>query len=415
VIPTPRLALALAAAAAVLVAAGPTLGAVAVGLVAAGYLADFRQLRRSPTVARELPGVLERLRPVRLYITSTSPHGGPTRVLQPTIPELRLDAREGVGELATQLRAMRRGRHVLPPVAVRTVGPLGLAVRDREMCGTTEIVVYPDVTGAKRIARGVASGRFSSAGRRRRGPIGIGTEFETIRDYTPDDDIRHVNWRATLRTGRPMTNSFRIDQDRDVMCVIDCGRLMTAPVGVHTRLDVAVDAAAAIAYTADALGDRCGAIAFAGTVQRALPPRRRGARAVVETIHDLEPNPVESNYELAFRTTAQAKRSLVVVFTDLFEEMAAAPLLDALPLLSLTHAVVVAYVRDDDLRTAVIDPGDDRSGPYRSVVALDALRTHRGAVERLRHRGVTVIEGTAESLPEVAVGAYLDLKQRAVV
>ncbi|MGA9598166.1 MAG: DUF58 domain-containing protein [Acidimicrobiia bacterium] len=413
--PTPRLAFALAAAAAVLIAFGATLGAIAVALVAAGYVVDVWRLRRDPVVSRDVPDLMQRLHPAPLHITGTNPAAQSVRLLQPQIPDIDVVDQEAVGELVTTLTAARRGGHVLPAVAVRCVGPLGLAVRDREMCGNHEVTVYPDVIGAKRIARAVASGAFTSVGWRRRGPIGIGTEFESIRDYTPDDDIRHVNWRATLRTGKPMTNAYRIDRDRDVMCVIDSGRLMTSPIGPHTRLDIAVDAAAAIAHTADALGDRCGVVAFSNRILRSLPPARRGAEAVVEAIYDLEPQPVQSNYELAFRATARSKRSLVVVFTDLFEEMAAAPLLEALPLLSRTHAVVLAYVRDDDLREAVVNPGDDPQSPYRAVVALDALRVHRRTAERLRHRGITVIEAAPESLPAAAVGAYLDLKHRAVV
>src|SRR5690349_22529174 len=45
--------------------------------------------------------------------------------------------------------------------------------------------------------------------------LGIGTDFESVRDYAPDDDVRQVNWRATARVGRPMSNQYRIDQDRD--------------------------------------------------------------------------------------------------------------------------------------------------------------------------------------------------------
>ena len=53
-------------------------------------------------------------------------------------------------------------------------------------------------------------------GRTARGPLGLGTEFELIRDYQPDDDIRQVNWRATARIGRPMSNQYRLEQDRDL-------------------------------------------------------------------------------------------------------------------------------------------------------------------------------------------------------
>src|SRR5437764_1031252 len=79
------------------------------------------------------------------------------------------------------------------------------------------------------LALAVRQGRFRDAGQRSRGPLGLGLEFESVRDYLPDDDIRQVNWRATARLGRPMSNQHRVEQDRDVLCVVDAGRLMGAP------------------------------------------------------------------------------------------------------------------------------------------------------------------------------------------
>jgi uncharacterized protein (DUF58 family) len=415
VIPTQRLALAVAAVAVVFLGLGTILGTVAIALLAAGFIADVLALNKVPEVERNVPTTMERLRPAPLSVTATDTRAGSIVVRQTSVPDLKVAQQIGTDALSTTVRAVRRGRHSLPPITVRSTGPFGLAARQREIGDSHHVAVYPDVTGAMRIARAVANGSFSSSGLRRRGPIGIGTEFESVRDYTPDDDIRHVNWRATMRTGRPMTNSYRIDRDRDVVCVVDSGRLMTAPIGAHSRLDVAVDATAAIAHTADAIGDRCGVVAFDSQVKRSLPPLRRGAHAVVEAVHDLEPVAVESDYELAFRAVSRTKRSLVVLFTDLFEEAAALPLLEALPILSRRHAVIVAYVRDEDLRAAVTDPASDGEAPYRTVVALDALEARRAVVARLRHRGITVIEAAAADLPAAAVDAYLRLKQRSVI
>ena len=142
--------------------------------------------------------------------------------------------------------------------------------------GEQEVTVYPDVPAARRLALAVRQGRFRAAGRLTRGPLGLGTEFESIRDYEPDDDIRQVNWRATERMQRPMSNQYRVEQDREVMLLIDAGRLMASPLGDRTRLDVAVDAAVAVALVADVLGDRAGTLAFDRQVRRQLAPRRGG-------------------------------------------------------------------------------------------------------------------------------------------
>ena len=160
-----------------------------------------------------------------------------------------------------------------------------------------------------------------------------------MRDYLPDDDIRQVNWRATERLGRPMSNTYRVERDRDVLCVIDSGRLMAAPLRDRTRLDAAVDAAVAVAAVAEELGDRCGVLAFDREIAGGWRRGARGADAVVRALFDLEPRPFDSDYELAFRYAGEAKRAFVLVFTDLLEEAAARPLLAALPLLARRHSL----------------------------------------------------------------------------
>ena len=86
---------------------------------------------------------------------------------------------------------------MLGPVALRSQGPLGLGRWRHEGAGEQRGPVYPDMPAARRLAIAVRQGRFRDPGRLTRGPLGLGTEFESIRDYLPDDDIRQVNWRAT--------------------------------------------------------------------------------------------------------------------------------------------------------------------------------------------------------------------------
>ena len=114
-----------------------------------------------------------------------------------------------------------------------------------------------------------------------------------------------------------MSNQYRVEQDRDVICLVDTGRLTSAPVGRGTLLDASLDATAAIGLVADELGDRCGAIAFNATVARTLAPQRLGGRQVVQALFDLQSEPVDSDFERAFIRVGRARRGLVFVFTDL--------------------------------------------------------------------------------------------------
>jgi uncharacterized protein (DUF58 family) len=390
------------------------LGVVALLLaaLAAVVTVDALRARRAPLVTRSLPQIVVRGIPTELRLESASL--GRIRLRQPRPPDVEIEPGQADGALTATLVARRRGRHVLPAPASRVTGPLGLGGWLHRTGAAAELFVYPDLPGARRLAVTVRQGRLQGEGRRR-GPLGLGTEFESVRDYLPDDDIRHVNWRASARLGKPMSNQFRVERDRDVVCVVDCGRLMAAPAGSGTRLDAAVDAAVATAAVAEELGDRCGTLAFAGELLRALSPRRRGTDAVVRALYDLEPSAIDSDYERAFRWVEGSKRAFVLVLTDVLDEAAAQPLLDALPVLAQRHAVAVATVADAELSELVDTEPAKRIDVYRAAVALDVLAARARTLALLRRAGADTIEAPAAKLPAACVRSYLRAKSQGLL
>jgi len=395
------------------VAVGPALGLVAALALAGATLADALAVRARPRVERRVAPILARGVAAPLTVDAAPAGPGRVRVRQPVPPDLALDPRESDGRLDARLTPQRRGRHTLGAVAARTEGPLGLG-RWHHRAGTDhEVLVYPDLPAARRLALAVRQGRFREHGRLTRGPLGLGTDFESIRDYAPDDDPRQINWRATDRLGRPMSNQFRVEQDREVMLLLDAGRLMAAPLDDRTRLDAAVDAAVTVALVADVVGDRCGVVAFDDRIRRRLPPRRTGGNAVVRALFDLEPRPVDADYELAFQTVEGAKRSLIVVLCDLLEEAAARPLVDAVPVLARRHVVLVASVRDPDLDRRVAEAPATPRDVYAQAVTLDVLAARARVAHGLERAGASVLEAPAGALPAACVRAYLGAKARA--
>ena len=262
------------------------------------------------------------------------------------------------------------------------------------------------------MAGAVRSGTFRVPGLRR-GPLGPGTGFESIREYTPDDDIRRVNWLAGERTGHPMVNTYREDAERDLWCLVDAGRLLASPVADRTRLDVALDALTAVAAVAEVAGDRIGAVVFDDRVRRVQRPRRADAAALCRSLDDLVPTIVDSDYDAAFQQVATAKRSLVLVFTDVLDGAAATPLLAAIPVLARRHVVAVAGVVDPDLVAAVTAVPSTPDDLLRAGVAGDLLDEREDVCRRLEAAGAVVVDQSAERLPGACVAAYLRLKATA--
>jgi uncharacterized protein (DUF58 family) len=416
--PTPRLAALLGAAALSFLFLPPALPALLMLALVAGAAGDALAVRQPPRLERVVPAILARGVPAELHLVVDA-GGAATRVRQPVPPDLDLEPREADGPLAGRLVPRRRGRHVLPAPAVRVEGRFGLGRVHHRSGEEGEVLVYPDMPAAYRLVVAVRQGRFRDPGVLTRGPLGLGTDFESIRDYLPDDDIRQVNWRASARTGRAMSNQYRVEQDRNVVCCIDAGRLMAAPVSARTgpgvsltRLDAALDAAVAVALVSDEIGDQAGVVAFDSTLRRRLAPRRRGGQAVVRAVFDLEPSAADSDYELAFRSVSGGKRALVLVFTDLLEEGAARTLVEAVPVLARRHHVVVASVRDPDLDRAVRTPPTEVRDVLAASVVVEALDARARVAAQLSRAGAEVLEAAPDALAAACVGAYLRAKAR---
>lgn len=359
----------------------------------------------------------------------------PTRIRQPRCADVELSHKESKDDLRGTVTAFRRGRHVIPPFATRTTGPLGLATWHRPRNETHEIKVFPDLPAAYRLANSIQKGLFATAGLKRRGPLGLGTNFESVREYFPDDDIRNVNWSATARTGRPMTNQYRVEQDRDVVCLIDTGRLMTAPLPlvdtemesdsfgsdeedestthIATRLDIALDAVCGLVSVADVMGDRSGVVAFNSSVRKHLKPRRAGARAVIRTVYDLEPIPVDSDFEAACQRVGKSKRAFILILTDFMDPQSCEPLVRALRIVIKKHRVVVAGIIDPDVTKVLDDPDTSTNAALLKIGAREMQQTAQAAVERIKEAGAEVVYCNHEDLMLECVKSYLGAKQRA--
>ncbi len=383
-------------------------------LAGAASLTDAWLVRQVPVVEVDVTPILSRGIPSSLTLRVEPARGVQVKIVGS--PDVRIEPEQGVGGLEASITAVRRGSHLLARPATVATGPFGLGCWFHRAGPEVTVVVYPDMPAARRIATEVRLGRFGDSARRSRGPLGLGTELESIRDYLPDDDIRQVNWRATARLGTPMSNTYRVEQEREVLLLLDTGRLMIAPVGdgtERTRLDVAVDAAAAVAAVADVVGDRVGVVAFDERLRRRVAPRRDGGKVVATAIHDLEPRQTESDFELAFRTVAHDKRAFVLILTDLMEETAALPVVEAMPILARHHAVTVAGVVDPAVADALSSPARSVEAVFRTAVAVDIERSRRSAATTLGGYGATVIDAPASLLARRCVAAYLRAKRRA--
>jgi uncharacterized protein (DUF58 family) len=121
------------------------------------------------------------------------------------------------------------------------------------------------------------------AGRQASRLRGRGLSFEELRNYAPGDDIRHIDWKVTARTGRPHTRVFTEERERPVFLLVDQRLGMFFGSRVQMKSVTAAELCALLAWQAVEAGDRLGALVLAdGDMSEFTPHRSR--RAVLRVL-----------------------------------------------------------------------------------------------------------------------------------
>jgi uncharacterized protein (DUF58 family) len=377
-----------------------------------------------PTLARELPerAVVRRDTEIALAIASADPI--PLRIdvfeelprdLVDSDPEFH-DVALGPGaalRLAYRVRPALRGTRPLGEVGVLVRTRLGLAQR-RFAFPAAALDVHPDTSGLLRREALDPKRLLASIGVKRARPRGSGLEFETLREYVPGDDVRHIDWRATARRGRTMTRVFRHERDHPVVLAIDTSRLSGAICGRGTTLDFAIEASLALAYTALHHGDRVGLCVFDAELRAVVAPRRsrRALGRVIDAVWDVQPRLVEPDYArlVGHLARRQRQRALIVLLTD-FAHASATAVLEPLAVLARQHRLLLVALRNPLLDA--VARGDRAADPlerYRRLVVDDLLHERGVALAELRRRGVQTLDLTPDQVTPPLLNRYLALR-----
>jgi len=160
-----------------------------------------------------------------------------------------------VQRVDTCMRPIRRGDQQSAAVTARSIGPLGLAGRQKSRPVPGQVRVLPPFLSRKHLPSRLArlreiDGLLPTLTR------GQGTEFDSLREYVVGDDVRSIDWRATARRADVVVRTWRPERDRRVVIVLDTGRTSAGRVGVDPtaadpggwpRLDWSMDAALLLA------------------------------------------------------------------------------------------------------------------------------------------------------------------------
>jgi uncharacterized protein (DUF58 family) len=373
------------------------------------------------------PFSLGEIQAIQVLIAQSRAAGLPAEVADHVPLELRPDRRviagsfdsEGLLTVEYTVEPPHRGSYRFGPVDVRCWRRGGWLMRQVRIKAEEAAAVYPDILAVKRYELTLRRGMRIMLGLRRARPPGATTSFAGLREYLAGDDFRRISWKATARRDSPVTMEVEAERGQQAIIALDCGRLMTAPAGLLSKLDHSVNAALLLAWVAQSQGDRVGIMTFSDSVRRFVTPQRGPAQVsqINKVLYDVKAEYSEPDFAEAFGHLAHrvSRRSLVVVLTDVLDPEASRDLVAHAIRLSRRHLVMVVAMSDPEVLAARNAPIDEVGRAYEWAAAEELLSARRASFEQLRQGGVLGVDVEAGRLSPSLVERYLELKERALL
>lgn len=433
-------------------------------VVLAVAVVDLFTLARQDSFAAErqvgLTASLAKTHPVMLTLTNQGVRGQPVRVRDGVPNELTAEPDEFLIQLPPEsrstlryeLRPNRRGEFHLEETHLSVRSRVGLWQRMLKLPCKSRVNVYPDMKQLGEYAILARTNRLSLMGLRRTRRIGQDNEFERLRDYTLDDNYRHIDWRSTARRQKLTVRDFQANQSQRIVFLVDCGRMMTGEAAGVSLLDHALNSALLLSFVALRQNDQVGLMCFSNEVHSFLPPKggREQMNRILHACYNQFPRIVESNYDTAFERLSSnvRKRTLVILITNIVDEVNAHQVSRHLTTLSGKHLPLGVLLKDHALFDAV-DSVEERfemathpqegslgaiskamkSQPaasstthplsalpdaelYQAAAAADILLWRRRVLANLENQGVLLVDTFPEDLTAPLVNQYMEIKAR---
>jgi len=191
---------------------------------------------------------------------------------------------------------------------------------------------------------------------------GSGVEFEEVREYSPGDEVKAIDWKVTARMGRPYVKLYREERELSVMLLVDMSRSGLFGAGDSLKRNAAVELASVLAFNAIRNNDKVGALLFTDRVERYIPPKKGSAHVwrVLRELLAFEPEGKGTDVAAAldFMGKVTRKRSVAFLISDFLAE-------------GYLQSLKRANRRHDCIAVAVTDPGDFALPPAGLLEAED--------------------------------------------
>lgn len=205
---------------------------------------------------------------------------------------------------------------------------------------------------------------------------GRGMEFSEVREYQYGDDIRQIDWNVTARNNKPFVKIFEEERELTVMLVVDVSRSGSFGTAAATKMEIATEICAVLAFSAIRNNDKVGMVLFSDTVEKYIAPKKGKShilRLVRELLsHEPEGTGTDIGGALEYLNSVTKKRSIAFVVSDFIGR----DFQKALRIVGKRHDVIAVTLTDPRERempaVGLMKMRDAESGAERWIDTSDA-------------------------------------------
>jgi uncharacterized protein (DUF58 family) len=216
---------------------------------------------------------------------------------------------------------------------------------------------------------------------------GAGIEFEEVREYTAEDDVRTIDWNVSARMGTPYVKKFVEERELNVMLLVDVSASGAFGSAAKSKRRSAAELAALIAFSASRNNDKVSLMMFSDKIELYVPPRsgRRHTLRLIREMLAFEPENPGTDIGLSLQESARLlkKRSVVFLISDLVDEKDFSSLLKQL---NRRHDVIAVQICDPTEKvwpvTASVTVEDAETGELLTLSGGSAPLMQRALDER---------------------------------
>jgi uncharacterized protein (DUF58 family) len=240
---------------------------------------------------------------------------------------------------------------------------------------------------------------------------GRGMDFDEVREYSPGDEVRTIDWNVTARAGRAFVKKFTEERELTIFLVVDISASGNFGSGELAKRDLAAEVASVLAFSAIRNSDKVGLILYTDRIERYLPPKK-GRRHVLRVVRDIlyhEPQGVGTDTvkTLDLVNHVLHRRAIVFLISD-FEASGGDP---EVARTQLRRAVRQTSRRHDLIAIHIEDPRE-KELPNVGIIALEDAET--GEIVELNTARAKVRKRFSELSSERAQRLRSDLRAEGV-